>query len=211
MTAIATFRPLAANAEVARNQLRAIQSWQKPFNEIILFGEPEPELASPITRFVPTEDFPVMRKLLLAASLCYGTACIINADIVVAPNLAVVVANAFSRGARAATSWRYQYEPGKSLDFARVVDNGVDFFAASPDLWAVALSKMPSAYRAGHPMWDSWLLGFFNVTCKSQFADLSAARCIFHPRHGHRKTVYSIALAHDEYSNYAGMPRMKVR
>lgn len=211
MIAVSSFRALEHSQEIAINQIRAIVSWQQAFSRILLFGAAEPELASPITEFIPCQNFPMMRTLLLAAAMSREPACVINADIVVTPELPLVMRRAFSKGALAASSWRYQYTPGQSLNNAKIVDNGLDFFAAVPGLWIKAFLRMPSGYHIGHSAWDSWLNSFFSTTCRGRFADISPARCIFHPRHGSRKTVYSIALVHDEFTNSPGMGRMKVR
>lgn len=207
MIAISTFRPLDQSEEIARNQIRAKNSWNTAFDGVILFGDYDPRMASPNTFFIDSEDFPTVSLLCRTASLCDGWACILNADIVVSPKLKAVWDMAVRKGAHAFTSYRYQYEPDDTeLINARVVDNGFDFFAATPPLWAKAAKIIPPDMRIGHNLWDSWMLGFFNVEAKKSFMDITSHRCIFHPRHEGRKRVWDVATPTDKYVSFCGAP-----
>jgi hypothetical protein len=210
MIAISSHRPHSDSAEIAANQIRAHESWQKVFDEILYFGPPEAQLTCDRTTFLECEDFPKIKSLITAASLCSGIVCLLNADIIVAPHLNDIMANLQSYGALAATSQRYQFQPGQDLKTAKVSDYGVDFFAADATLWKRAALHIPDIYRIGHNSWDSWLLGFFNHTCNRRFFDITRSRCIFHPVHHSRKRVYSFIPIDDQFSKRCGLPFSKL-
>lgn len=211
MTSVSSFRPFQDSDEVARNQLRAKDSWEAVFNEIIYFGIREPRLMSTKTMFVDSPEFPTIDLLITAASFARGWVCILNADIVVSPMLGAVVADCIRRNIMAITSKRYEFEPDTpSLDSAKVKDSGYDFFMADAKLWARAAQHVPNGYRIGHNRWDNWVLGYFNVTCGRQFVDITSKRCIFHPRHGGRKQPYHIDVPNDRFLQMGIPPLYKL-
>lgn len=200
MTAVSSFRPLSESKEIARNQLRAKESWEDVFDEIVYFASaPEPDLKSSKTYFVPCEEFPTIDKMMTTASVANDWACLINSDIVVGPLLGTVIRDCIKKNIQAVTSMRYEFEPGADLSRARVKDSGYDFFMSSPGLWADAAKQIPSGYRIGHNRWDNWVLGYFNTVCKKRFVDITSRKVIFHPRHGERKQPYHIAVPQDAY------------
>jgi hypothetical protein len=201
--AISSYKPFAKSADIARNQLRAKESWEKTFDGIIYFGEPEPELKSPKTQFIPCEPFPPIWLLVLAASQAADHACLINADIVVTPSLRQVWP---MPRMSACTSGRYEFDPF-TCDYAgaKVKDMGVDFFMASPVVWRACWRAIPKHLRIGHCSWDSWMLSFLNGYCGNRFCDITIYRCIFHPRHEERDRPYHIAPV--AYSDLIGLPR----
>jgi len=210
MIAVSSFRALDDSKEVAANQCRAIDSWRAVFQNIFLFGAFDWRLACPRTHFVEGPDFPPLSLLYLVASQADEPAAILNADIVVAGNLGQIVDKAFSRGADALTSRRYEFDPDKpDLDRAKVVDLGADFFCAHPWIWARAWKAVPPCYRVGNGGWDNWLLGFLGTTFKRTFADITPARGIFHPRHTERKRIPLEAPPLDRYNtSNLGFPRV---
>jgi len=210
MIAVSSFRALDDNKEVAANQCRAIDSWRAVFQNIFLFGAFDWRLACPRTHFVEGPDFPPMSLLYLVASQADEPAAILNADIVVAGNLGQIVDKAFSRGADALTSRRYEFDPNKpDLDRAKVVDLGADFFCAHPWIWARAWKAVPPCYRVGNGGWDNWLLGFLGTTLRRTFADITPARGIFHPRHVERKRIPLEPPPLDRYNtSNLGFPRV---
>jgi hypothetical protein len=148
--------------------------------------------------------------LVLAASLCDSLTCIINADIVVAPYLVPILQQITNKGGQCATSRRYEFDSRMpDYDKAKVVDNGIDFFCAYPDLWKKVLSEIPKTYRIGHCQWDSWLLGFFNTVASNSFYDITKARVIFHPLHKARKRVHEIPNINDKFTVNSMFPRLK--
>lgn len=211
VTCVSSFRALADNSEVAFNQILAKESWNKVFGKIILFGAHEPKLESFQTEFVDTGDFPKIQMLALAASLSDSMTCLINADIVVASYLIPVLQDVERKGGQCATSHRYEFDPrNPDYDKAKVVDNGIDFFCAYPDLWKIIVREVPTEYRLGHCRWDSWMMGFFNTMRPRAFYDITSRRCFFHPKHESRKRVYEIPNLNDKYTGNCGFPRLKL-
>lgn len=208
LTAISSHRPLVQSEQVAKNQIRAKRSWDGVFDQVIYFGDREEQLAGPKTTFVHSPQFPFMSVLFLAASMCSGVSCIINADIVVTQALKSGIASAISLGAEAMTSQRYEFDPVKGdLTAGRIVDLGIDFFAATPHVWSNAAIRVPNELRIGHNKWDSWLSSYFNMSLKDRFVSLSKFRCIFHPKHGDRHQPHEIKFTHDYWSERPGFPR----
>jgi hypothetical protein len=149
--------------------------------------------------------------LALACSFADDMACIINSDIVVAPQLNKVMDEVKRKGGQCATSHRYEFDPrSANLDRAKVVDNGIDFFCAYPDLWKIAVREIPKGLRIGHCKWDSWMMGFFNTMRPKSFYDITSRRVIFHPIHESRKRVHEIPQIEDKYTSNCGFPRLKL-
>lgn len=196
--AVSSFRPLSESKEIARNQIRAKRSWEDVFDQIVYFGDPEPQLSSSKTEFVESEQFPTVDRMMAAAALANDWSCLINSDIVVSPLLGKVVRDCIRNKIEAITSQRYEFT-GEDLNHARVKDSGYDFFMSSPKQWAEAAKVVPSEYRIGHNRWDNWVLGRFNVVCMKRFVDVTSKRLIFHPRHGERKQPYHISVPNDTY------------
>lgn len=210
MIAISSHRALSdCPEEIARNQIRAHQSWQGVFDEIIYFGPSEPALSCPNTTFIESEDFPFISSLCTAASLCADYACLINADIVVGWNLGSAIHEVWSRGGVAATSRRYEFT-GEDLTHSNIVDLGIDFFCATPDMWRRASKSVPSQYRLGHSAWDTWVMSFFNTVAGRAFWDITKRRAIFHPKHENRKRVHAIKPVDDQYTTNPGFPFLKL-
>lgn len=200
LVAVSSFRALDDSAEVAANQLRAKRSWDIVFDRIFLFGACDKRLASPTTEFIKSEDFPHISLMTFVASQQTAPVCILNADIVVAKNLKALVNQAWSKGALAMTSQRLEFDP-KTEDYfrARVVDYGCDFFCAKPEVWRQVYKAMPSAYRIGHGLWDSWMLNFLQSTLQRRFVDITTLGPIFHPKHGDRKRTTMDEIPRDNY------------
>lgn len=204
MIAISSFKPFNKSADIARNQLRAKESWERIFDGIIYFGTPEPKLMSPKTQFVPWPDFPPISMLILAAAECFDHACIINADIIVGDMLKYIWP---MERMSACTSRRYEFDPEEfDLGQAELKDYGIDFFMANPWVWRQVWRAIPKELRIGHVAWDSWMLSFLNVHCGRRFCDITAHRCIFHPKHEERNRPYNIKPP-EAYSELAGLPR----
>ena len=203
--AVSSFRPLSDSAEIATNTVRAKESWEDAFDQIIYFGKAEPELESAKTTFIESEQFPTIKTMMAAAALADGWTCLINSDIVVSYFLGPVVEECQRKKIEAITSMRYEFEPGDSLDRARVVDSGYDFFMSSPAMWAGAAKQIPDGYRIGHNRWDNFCLGYFRVVCKKRFVDVTSRKLIFHPHHGDRFQPHHIDVPKDKYLE-AGIP-----
>lgn len=208
LVAVSSFRALDDSAEVAANQLRAKRSWDLVFDRIYLFGDLDMRLATPTTEFLsPCEDFTHISLMAFIASQQTVPACILNADIVVAPNLKELVNKAWAKHALAMTSRRLEFDP-KTEDYfrARVVDLGADFFCAKPEIWKQAYREIPKQFRIGHNRWDNWMLNFLWHTCRRRFVDITALGPIFHPKHGSRKQPHVIDDSKVNFYQQIGFP-----
>lgn len=207
LVAVSSFRALDDSAEVAANQLRAKRSWDLVFDRILLFGHNDERLASPTTDFMPLNDFPHISTMAFAASNQTVPVCLLNADIVVAPNLKALVNQAWSKGALAMTSQRLEFDP-KTEDYfrARVVDMGADFFCAKPEVWKRVYKAIPAQFRIGHQRWDQWMLNFLWHTYRRRFVDITTLGPIFHPKHGARKMPHSIDATGVNFYQQIGFP-----
>lgn len=211
MTVISSFRPLGEHPEYDHNQMVAKASWEGVFDRIIYVNQPEPKLASPKTEFVPTtETHPFIQTMAQVASAQPGWSAIVNADIVIGPSLKAAEHSLRLHGAKAAMSRRYEFNPAVGMGEAKVVDLGLDFFAAVPGTWRQAAEVIPPAFRIGHQQWDTWMLGFINAACGRFCFDLTSYRCVFHPKHEGRRFVHPVAELinqHDKYFSHASWPK----
>lgn len=207
LIAVSSFRKLDDSEEVAVNQLRAKRSWDRVFDRIILFGDYDKRLASPTTQFEPCEDFPSIASMVWAASRQTVPVCLLNADIVVAPNLKELVNKGWAKQLLAMTSQRLEFDP-VTVDYfrARVVDQGADFFCAKPEVWRQAYKSIPKQFRIGHPQWDNWMLNFLWFTCRRRFCDITTLGPIFHPKHGERKMPHAIDASGVNFYSQIGFP-----
>lgn len=207
MIFVSTCRPMGDDPEYDRNQLVAKASWEAVASAIVYFNEPQPRLASPITRFIPWEPYP---RLIDVVDLCADQddwACIINSDIVVMPVFKRLEAKLKGKKAVAASSWRWTFDPAVGVEPCAHNDNGLDFFAAVPGAWNLLFEAMqkspqgeidsPRHLRLGAPSWDSWCLGaFFHLFSHMGFYNLTGSRCIRHPKHGGRKHGSGVPPVH---------------
>jgi len=200
LTAISSFRALDDSKEVAANQLRAKHSWNAVFDRIILFGSYDKRLASAATEFIPCENFPRISLLALTASWQDNPVCLLNADIVVAPDLKAMVNRGWAKHAMALTSQRLEFDP-KTEDYFRAVvrDYGCDFFCAFPAVWRQVYKAIPDVLRIGAGSWDNWMLGFLTLTLPQRFFDITTLGPIFHPKHGDRIRPAMGAMTPDRF------------
>lgn len=198
MIFVSTARPFTKDPtqEYARNQLAAKASWEQVATAIVYFGDPEPRLASPITRFIPSEPFPFLVDLVnFCADQTDEWCVILNADIWIAPNFKRVGEKLKSKRALAASSWRWNFDPAVGVEPCERTDNGLDFFAAAPGAWEMLFQAMkapspqgaadsPTQLRLGTQQWDSWCLGAFNkLFANIGFYDITNTKCVRHPIH----------------------------
>jgi len=198
-----------ANHEYARNQIAAHQSWARVFAAIVYFNDAaQAELQDEHTAFIPSEPFPQIFKLA-EFCMCQPEWCaILNADIIVTHLLPHIEKKLDKHRAKMATSWRHQFDPVIGLEPCERVDNGLDFFAASPDVWAKVYLDCPPELRLGAIQWDSWLLSYFNSKAKRDFYDITHFKCILHPLHGHR--AYGPAPPPVHFYGMPGMASLKL-
>lgn len=188
MIFVSSCRPLVkCDAAYAKNQIDAWKSWQRVAQAVTYFNHPQPELASPITRFIPSEPFP---RLIDLVELCADQddwCAILNADIIITPRFLTVEAALKGRKAWCASSWRHEFDPARGIEPRERVDNGLDFFAARPEFWAKVYNDVPTTLRIGAQRWDTWMLSYFSVYGLSGFWDITPSRCVAHPKHGGRE------------------------
>lgn len=197
MIAISSHRPLDQEPEIKRNQLLAKRTWESVFSRIIYFGVFEQELASSKTVFFPHEEFPRIKDLMEQAGKQRGLVAILNADIVVTPDLKKLERMMMLRGKLCASSRRYHFDPDtcdwKAAQLGN--DRGRDIFIARNDIWRDAAHNVPEQFRIGHQGFDGWITDFFRGKYNTSFIDFTDMRIIFHPNHGNRKMPHSKEVA----------------
>lgn len=206
MIAVSSFRAFAKSAEIAANQLAAKKTWESVFDHIIYFAPcVQPELLSSKTRFILTEDFPQIQRMVAECGKQTDWSCIINADIQVGPRLLEVERGLKERHAQSAISCRYQL-PEKNL-----ADMGLDWFAAAPDLWNLIAKRVPQSFRIGHILWDTWMLAaFMKIGNPMRCYDVTGSKFIFHPQHEERFRPYPAIQPTDGLINGMKWPKQRL-
>jgi len=191
MIAVTSHRPLIqCSNQIAQNQLRAVESWLKAFSHSCYFGPPEPAYDALGFHQIPSEPFPKIIRLARFCASLPGWSALVNADIVIGPNLTEIEHRLDKKDAMCAVSWRYEFDLEPAM--SKVVDVGMDFFAARQEVWKEVGKIYPEEYRIGHSSWDAMMLGAFNIVAKSQLYDLTHHRLVFHPKHEDRQTPHFI-------------------
>jgi hypothetical protein len=183
-------KPMGQSHVHDQNQLRAWQSWQKVATAIVYFGEPQPGIEGPTTRYLPSEDYPRIMDLSEFMAEQGEWCALLNADIYISPHFKNVEAKLKGRKALAASSWRHEFDPAVGVDPCQRVDNGLDFFAAVPDIWARIYQIAEEPMRMGTVQYDSLLLSYFSCYAISGFYDITPSKCVRHPRHGNETRKY---------------------
>jgi hypothetical protein len=186
MTAVSSHKP---GSEIHRS---AHQTWDKQFDFIIYLGPEDTNLAGSRTVFLPAEPFPKIADAVAVCARQPGWSAIINADIHIGSRFREVEAQLIKGHFAAAVSARYQFVPPFMAESGQIEDLGLDFFAADQPVWCAVLSKIPSMFRFGHILWDTWLIGFLLTHFRDQLADLTLRQVVFHPRHPQGTRPHSI-------------------
>jgi hypothetical protein len=186
MIFVSSARPMGNDPQYDRNQLAAKASWDKCASKIVYFNDIQPQLRSPKTWFVDAEPYPRILDILEFCMSQEEWCAILNADIVVGPNFPVVEAKLRSKNAMCASSWRYNFDPAIGISSGVHNDNGIDFFAATPEVWGRAYELCQEELRLGSGYWDGWMLSVFGTFFMLGFWNLTPARVIFHPNHSGR-------------------------
>lgn len=188
MIAISSLRPITHEpTEHNANQGAAWASWQQVFSAIFYFNPNEASLASDKTRFLHWEPFPRILDLARVAYGCDDWCVLLNADIIVPVHFSLAEEALKKNGAICASSWRFEFDPNIGIHPSRVTDNGLDFFAATPEMWGRVASACPKQLRIGTQWFDTWLLAFFSTVGGDRFYDLTPSRVVLHPKHGGRQ------------------------
>ena len=170
LIAVSSFRALDDSAEVAANQLRAKRSWDLVFDRIFYSATTISDWHHPPPSSYRAKTSRTSPLMAWVASQQTVPACILNADIVVAPNLKALVNQAWTKGALAMTSQRLEFDP-KTEDYFRAVvrDLGADFFCAMPSCMEAGLQGDPEPVQNRPPTWDQWMLNFLWHTYRRRF------------------------------------------
>lgn len=181
---VSSVRPMTdPDSEHYKNQIAAWESWHKVATAIVYFNDPQPPLVSPITRFVPSENFP---RILCMAELMMEQrdwCVLLNGDIWITEYFKIITQKLDAKKATCCASWRHEFDPKVGLEPRARVDNGLDFFAAKPAVWAHVYNEVNENLRLGAIQWDSWMLGFFSIRAAAGFYDITPSRCVCHPKH----------------------------
>lgn len=190
MIAVSSFRPMLEDDEVTRNQISAASTWWDAFDQIIYLGDFDARLSAENVCFIPCEGKPTIRQLAEVCAQQQGWTCIVNADIHIANGFRRIQPALEARQARAAVSWRLQFDGGFN-EQGKQEDWGQDWFAARRDVWCAAAKVVPESFHLGQILWDTWMLGFFATVVWDRLYDISPSRMIFHPRHTIRDQSFS--------------------
>jgi len=183
--AISSFKPFPKSVAVAKNQTKAKASWDRVFSRIVYCGPAsEPALNGEKTDFVCTEEFPSIREMVEVAASSVEWACLINADIRVHYRIRFVELELKRLNASCAISLRWQIPDN------RIVDQGLDWFAATPEIWRRILPHVPRWFRVGHCLWDTWMLAAFMYFSHGECYDATASEFIYHPKHFDRDSPF---------------------
>lgn len=190
--------------------MSAARSWNV-FDRVFYFcphDKVRPDLGSKF-QFVDCDSKPHIKQLCDFAAKQPGWSCIINADIIMGKNFPNVEYQLMLRDLKCAVSRRWEIPETGILTDSKVVDYGLDWFAATPEMWAAAAREIPSEFQLGKILWDTWMLGFFLNFSNGSCADLTPSRVIFHPKHGDRNDQ-NIIRPNSHYYAFAKWPRFSI-
>lgn len=199
--------------EIILAQKRALASWYPLFDEIVYFGKSESDYleTGPKVIFEPCSGKPSIGKMCQYAAQQQQWACLVNADIIIGSSLPKVMSWLEKNRLKCAVSLRWELEEAANLNRATIKDNGLDWFAATPDMWALAASEIPPELCMGRIIWDSWMLGFFMARSGGACADITQSKTIFHPRHDDRRDQnFDIPQAASKYNRWFGWPKVQI-
>lgn len=210
MIAFSTLRPFGSNPEYDRNQRTAWESWQNAFSLIVYLNDPQPEVSNSKTLFIPSEHFPRIWKVCEYMAYQQEMCCLINGDIVIGPRWPRVLAVLNQKNALSAVSCRWEFDPARGLEPSAVVDCGIDFFCAKPEVWSIASNLADEKLRLGVGWFDTWLMGCFSSFSMRGLWDITPSRVIYHPKHDGRK--YGPGFNHLDIPmvGSAAMPNAKI-
>ena len=186
MIIVSSFRPHddcpKANWE---QQIAANRSWTKLFPQICYFNNRDQRMSSSKTMFLPTKGKPSIKTMATFCGKLTDWSAIVNADIVIPSNFRRVEDAMRGRPCACAISKRYTLPSDGDPAGAQMVagDLGLDFFAATPEVWKKAGEAIPKEFTLGRIVWDNWILKFFMSEYGNYCHDLTPSRVIFHPQH----------------------------
>lgn len=148
---------------------------------VVYLGSPCAELSSCLSRFIPCEGKPSIKKMASVASSMGTLSAIVNADIVLAPRTKTLDALFPQANLKCAVSYRMDLDSGFRVDF------GLDAFFAQPDVWKAVAGSIDPGYAIGRIQWDNFVLGFFVQNYGRRCADLTPMKLLHHPKHESRE------------------------
>lgn len=182
--------------------MMAFRTWMLFAKKVYLFGEHEPVLSGSKVHFVPSEQFPRIKDMvILAASQKQEYSAICNGDILLDPQIMRIEQRMRFGNYRCASSRRWHFKSDAvSIEQARESsslidqdgrdDRGRDVFIARWDVWGRIAKDIPDQYRISHNAWDAYLTDKFREHWNDRFLDFTAFRYVLHPHHGGRKRPY---------------------
>lgn len=201
MIAISSHRPHSESGEYQRTQQIAKNSWEHVFEKIVYFGPVESDLAGYKTIFVKSEPFPKIRDMAAYAGQRDGYAAILNADIVVTPELLGLEMHMVQRARRCGSSrrWHFKITGGNIRAMLKDAwlgdDRGRDIFVAHYMVWRKLADQMPDYFRIGNPYWDAWITDWFREHYNDNFVDFTGSKTVFHPVHEGRNYPYAESIS----------------
>lgn len=202
MISISSFKPFEKCApEIIANQISANISWRNSFDKIFYFNRSENQLSG---IFLIQEGRPAIKSMALFASKLSGWSCIVNADIQVSEKIKQAEIKLNEKNAKCAISRRFQIPENK------IMDGGLDFFAATPKVWGAVSKAIDEKFCLGRIVWDTWMLNFFVTEFNDSCYDITATRCIFHPKHGDRQDQNFDYPKNDPYLLKSRWPILKI-
>jgi hypothetical protein len=212
---ISSYRPFdGCSPEIWENQITANRSWMNavgsektPKNQfssdkafenpvgtserIFYFNERDQRMSSAKTVFLPFRSKPPIKTMARFAAGLGGWTALINADIILTLNFRRVELELNNKLAACAVSRRFTLvrTTGPIIaDYsnARITDNGVDFFAATPKVWEKVAADMPPEFLLGKTAWDRYLVNFFMLHFGNYCYDLTDSKICLHPLHEDR-------------------------
>jgi hypothetical protein len=193
---ISSFRNFVACSESYwNNQATANRSWQIVVTDandrIFYFNERETRMNSAKTVFLPHKSKPTIRSMAGFAAGLGDWSALVNADIILTRNFRRVENELMKRQAVCAVSRRFTLirTTGPIIDDysnARITDNGIDFFAATPRVWKQVADNIPLEFLFGKVMWSTWLVNYFMLNWGNFCYDLTDSKICLHPLHEDR-------------------------
>ncbi len=208
MIAITSHKPFNSDPHYGSLQKLALESWIPNFERVIYLGDHDGRLDNDKVMFAKSEPFPKIKQISEIAAALNRPVAIINSDIVLTADFAKVKKMFESSNFLFGTSKRLEFND--KVPRGTLVDHGLDIFLGKPDYWKAVARNCPEQLRMGHPLWDTWLIGFLNVKFKDKVCDFSGFKCVLHPKHEGRNYSHAIHL-NDEYIKKAGMPGQKLK
>jgi len=210
---VSSVRPMTdPSSEHYKNQLAAWRSWHAVAEAIIFFNDYQEALDSEITRFIPSENYPRILHMAEFMMEQEGWCALLNSDIVITPYFKTVEKKLNDKKAMACSSWRHEFDPAVGIEPRTRVDNGLDFFAAKPWVWAHVYAQVNENLRLGSVRWDTWMLGFFSIRAAAGNYDITKSRCVCHPRHSQEGRKYGPPPPDDlHFHAWPVMSRMEIK